>query len=53
MIALSQRPILQATEFSKEFILRTDASDTALGAIVVQEHEGILHPISYASKRLL
>ena len=35
------------------FILRTDASYTGLGAVLLQEFEGVLSPIAYASKKLL
>lgn len=50
--ALSSTPILRAPDLSKEFILRTDASSTCTGAVLMQEHEGVLHPIMYASKQL-
>jgi len=32
--------------------LRTDASDEGIGAVLMQEHEGKLFPVSYASKKL-
>lgn len=37
---------------SKQFVLRTDASDEALGAVLLQEHEGMLHPVLYGSRKL-
>lgn len=50
---LSMSPILRLPDFSKEFIVRTDASDTVIGAILMQEHEGQKFPVFYASKKLL
>lgn len=49
---LSTLPILKAPDFAKPFVLRTDASSISVGAILMQRHEGILHPVSYASRRL-
>jgi hypothetical protein len=49
---LISKPILRLPDISKEFTLRTDASDTALGAVLLQVHDGTLHPVMYASKKL-
>ena len=53
---LTSSPILRLPVFQecKPFVLRTDASDTGLGAVLLQdfEAEGRL-PIAYASKKLL
>ena len=46
-------PILRLPQFDKPFILRTDASDTGLGAILLQGTEGEEMPVAYASKKLL
>lgn len=51
--AVLSRPVLQLPDFGKPFILRTDASDTGLGAILLQAHEDKLFPVSYASRKLL
>ena len=49
---LTTAPILTYPDFSKEFILHTDASATALGAVLCQEKEGVEHVIAYWSRQL-
>ena len=49
---LLEAPILKYPNFQKTFFLATDASDKGLGAALLQEHEGKLHPVSYASRTL-
>ena len=51
--ALTSRPILQLPNFQKTFILRTDASDTGIGAVLLQEEEDFKLPVAYASRKLL
>lgn len=51
--SLSTSPVLRLPDVEEEFILRTDASNVGLGAVVLQEVEGVKHPIAYASKKLL
>ena len=46
--ALSSSPILACPDFSKDFVVFTDASDTGLGAVVEQNN----HVIAYASRTL-
>ena len=50
--ALLKRPILRLPDHSRNFTLRTDASNSGIGAVLMQEHEGKLHPVAYASKKL-
>lgn len=49
---LIDEPILQYPNFSKQFILTTDASNFALGAVLSQIIDGREHPICYASRTL-
>lgn len=50
---LIQSPILRLADFSRPFIVQSDASDTGVGACLLQEFEDGLFPIAYASKKLL
>ncbi|XP_033730000.1 uncharacterized protein LOC117319277 [Pecten maximus] len=50
---LTARPVLKLPNLEQDFILRTDASDTGLGAVLLQEEEGQKMPIAYASRKLL
>jgi hypothetical protein len=50
---LSSEPILKLPDVKKDFMLQTDASDRGIGACLFQEHEGVMHPVLYASKKLL
>ena len=47
-----QKPILRLPDQSKPYVLRTDASDIGLGAVLMQETDGKLFPVSFASKKL-
>jgi hypothetical protein len=51
-VAISQPPVLRMADFSKPFILQTDASGLALGAVLSQEFDGCRQPIAYASRTL-
>ena len=45
--------ILRLPEFDRPFILQADASDSGVGAALLQRYEDGLFPIAYASKKLL
>ena len=50
---LTTTPILKYPDFSRPFILETDASGCGLGAVLAQEQpDGRVHPIAYASRSL-
>jgi hypothetical protein len=49
---LTNAPLLQYPDFSKPFILTTDASGYAIGAILSQGELGKDRPIAYASRTL-
>ncbi|GFO24846.1 transposon ty3-g Gag-Pol polyprotein [Plakobranchus ocellatus] len=49
-VAVTPKPVLQLPNVNKKFVLRTDASDRGVGAALVQENEGTLFPVAYASK---
>lgn len=46
-------PILQKANLSRPYILRTDASSYALGAVLLQGDENEERPIKYASRLLI
>jgi len=50
---MSAKPILRLPDMEKSFTLRTDASSTGLGAVLLQEWDGVLFPVIYASRKLL
>ncbi|XP_069119292.1 uncharacterized protein [Argopecten irradians] len=50
---LTQAPILRLPDLSKTFIVQSDASDTGLGCVLLQEHTDGIFPVAYASKKLL
>lgn len=50
---LCNYPILRLPDATKEFVLRTDASDVGIGAVLMQSDEGKYFPICYASRKLL
>ena len=52
--ALVSKPVLMPPDFSRPYILQTDASRVAISAILCQKHDdGKEHVISYASRKLL
>lgn len=49
---LTSPPVLGYADYSKPFVLHTDASAKGLGALFYQEQEGKLKIIAYASRGL-
>ena len=50
--ALLHAPVLHNPDFSKPFILQTDASNTGIGAVLSQDFDGQDHPILFISRKL-
>ena len=44
--------IIKLPDMNEPFILSTYASDTDIGAVLLQEGNGTLFPIAFASKKL-
>ena len=51
--AIATEPILRLPDPNLPFILRTDASDVGLGAVLCQQHVDGIFPVAYASRKLL
>jgi predicted aspartyl protease len=51
--ALSSTPVLCAPEPSGEYILRTDASATGIGAVLTQKQNGRERVVAYHSRKLI
>jgi hypothetical protein len=50
--SLCTAPVLRYPDFTQEFFLSTDASNTAISAILSQKISGFEHPIAFASRVL-
>ena len=51
--ASMQSPVLAFTDYTKDFLLETDASKEGLGAVLSQKQEdGQFHPVAYGSRAL-
>lgn len=50
--ALSNMSKITLPDYEKEFMLRTDASNVGIGAVLLQERDGKMMPIQWASKKL-
>ena len=45
--------MLKLPDWSKPFVLQTDASDHAVGGVLLQEYSDGLHPVCYHSHKYL
>ena len=49
---LTKEPVIRLPDPGKTYFLQTDASDSGIGAVLMQKHNGKLFPVCYASKKL-
>jgi len=49
----ASEPVLKTPDWSKPFVMHTDASGYALGVVIAQEHDDGMHPIAFHSHSLL
>ena len=50
--SLCEKSILKLPDITKDFVLQTDASEHAMGAVLIQKHDGEYFPVAFASKKL-
>ena len=50
--ALTNAPVLRLPDPTRPYVLHTDASDRAIGAVLQQDHGHGLQPVAYASRQL-
>jgi hypothetical protein len=50
---LTSAPVLKLPELSEQFVVRTDASGSGVGAVLLQACKGVLHPVMFVSRKLL
>ena len=46
-------PVLRLPDLARPFVLRTDASEKALGAVLLQSYDDMFFPVAYANKTLI
>lgn len=51
--ALHSHPVLKLPDQTRPFVLRTDASNHGLGAVLLQYTKDYPHPVAYAGRKLL
>jgi hypothetical protein len=47
---LAEEPVLKLPDYTKPFVLRTDGSTVAVGAVLLQYHDDVPFPVAYASR---
>lgn len=50
--AVTAAPVLKVAKPDADYILHTDASDYAIGAVLSQVWEGVAHPVAFVSRQL-
>ena len=50
--AMATSPVLRLPDFERQFVVTTDASDVAIGAILEQDFGSGLQPIAFSSRKL-
>ena len=51
-VAMATAPVLRLPDFEKKFVVTTDASDVAVGAILEQDFGSGLQPVAFVSRKL-
>ena len=51
-VAMATAPVLRLLDFKKQFVVMTDTSDVAVGAVLEQNFGLGLQPIAFASQKL-
>ena len=46
------KPVLKFSDFKRQFTLWTDTSNTGIGEMLLQEHDGESFPVTYVSRKL-
>jgi len=49
----SNYPVLRTPDWTKQFVMETDASGYTLGVVIAQEFKDGIHPIAFHSRSLL
>ena len=49
---LTSDAVLRLHDLAKEFILRTAANNTGIGAVILQKHDGVLFPVANECRKL-
>ena len=50
---LTSPPLVFSPDFTRRFVVHTDASDVGIGAVLAQTVDDQEHPVAYASRKLL